>query len=48
MLEVIGIIIFVLGAMAAESTSILAPLSLIALGSALYYIGTRLEGRRGR
>lgn len=48
MLEVIGIIIFVLGAMAAESTSILAPLSLIALGSVLYYIGTRSEGRRGR
>lgn len=48
MLEIIGIIIFIFGVMAAESTSILAPLSLIALGSVLYYIGTRSEGRRGR
>lgn len=48
MLEVIGIIIFVLGAMAAESTSILAPVTLMAIGAGLYYIGTRLEGRRGR
>lgn len=48
MLEVIGIILFVLGAMAGESDSILAPLGLIALGSVLYCIGTRLEGRRGR
>lgn len=48
MLEVIGIIIFVLGAMAAESTSILAPLSLMVVGAGLYYIGTRSEGRNGR
>ena len=48
MLEVIGIIIFVLGAMAAVSTSILAPLSLMAVGAGLYYIGVRLEGRHGR
>ena len=48
MLEVIGIIIFVLGAMAAESTSILAPLSLMAVGAGLYYIGTRSEGGNGR
>lgn len=48
MLEVIGIILFVLGAMAGESDSILAPLGLITLGAVLYYIGTRLEGRRGR
>ena len=48
MLEVIGIIIFVLGAMAAESTSILAPLSLMVVGAGLYYIGTRLEGKHGR
>ena len=48
MLEVIGIIIFVLGAMAAESTSILAPLSLMVVGAGLYYIGTRSEGGRGR
>ena len=48
MLEVIGIIIFVLGVMAAESTSILAPLSLMAVGAGLYYIGARLEGRHGR
>ena len=48
MLEVIGIIIFVLGAMAAESTSMLAPLSLMVIGAGLYYIGTRSEGRHGR
>ena len=48
MLEVIGIIIFVLGAMAAESTSVLAPLSLMVVGAGLYYIGTRLEGKHGR
>ena len=48
MFQKIGIVIFVLGVVAVESASILAPLSLIALGSVLYYIGTRLEGRRGR
>ena len=48
MLEVIGIIVFVLGAMAAESTSILAPASLMVVGAGLYYIGARLEARRGR
>lgn len=48
MLEVIGIIIFVLGAMAAESTSMLAPLSLMVVGAGLYYIGTRLGAKRER
>ena len=46
MLEKIGIVIFVLGAMAAESVSVLAPLSLMALGAGLYLIGSRLEARR--
>ena len=43
MFQKIGIVIFVLGAMAAESASILAPLSLILLGTGLYLIGERLE-----
>ena len=43
MFQKIGIVIFILGVMAAESASILAPLSLIALGAGLYLIGERLE-----
>lgn len=43
MFQKIGIMIFVLGAMAVESASILAPLSLIVVGTALYLIGERLE-----
>lgn len=48
MLEVIGIILFVLGAMAGDSETILAPLGLIVIGAVLYYIGTRAEGRHGK
>lgn len=43
MFQKIGIVLFVLGAMAVESASILAPLSLITLGAGLYLIGERLE-----
>lgn len=43
MFQKIGIVLFVLGAMAVESSSMLAPLSLIALGVGLYLIGERLE-----
>lgn len=46
MFQKVGIFIGILGAMAADSTSILAPLSLIALGIGLYIIGSRLEARR--
>ena len=48
MLEKIGIVLFVLGAMAADSVSILAPLSLMALGTGLYLVGKRLEVHRGK
>lgn len=46
MFQKIGIGIIILGAMAADSPSILAPLSLIVVGAALYLIGRRLEASR--
>ena len=48
MLEKIGIVLFILGAMAADSVSLLAPVSLMALGAGLYLIGKRLEARYGK
>ena len=48
MLQKIGIIIGLFGAMAADSPSMLAPVSLIALGALIYLIGSRLEVRNGK
>lgn len=48
MLEKIGIIIGLFGVMAADSESLLAPVSLIAVGAVLYLIGSRLEARHGK
>lgn len=46
MLQKIGIGIVIFGAMAADSPSILAPFSLVAVGAFLYLIGRRLEASR--
>lgn len=43
MLEKIGIIIGLFGVMAADSPSLLAPISLLSLGAVVYLIGKRLE-----
>lgn len=43
MLNRIGIVFLMLGAMAADSPSLLAPFSLIAIGASLIYIGRRFE-----
>lgn len=43
MLYRIGMIIVIIGATAADSPSLLAPISLIALGLGIMYIGRRLE-----
>ena len=48
MLQKIGIIIGLFGAMAADRPSILAPVCLIALGALIYLIGSRLEVRNGK
>ena len=42
----LGIIIILLGVMAADSPSLLAPMSLLVIGSGLYLIGKRLEERK--
>ena len=44
----IGIIIILLGLMAADSPSLIAPFSLIALGAVLYRVGSRLEAHDGK
>ena len=44
----LGIIIILLGLMAADSPSLIAPFSLIALGAGLYLIGNRLEANDGK
>lgn len=41
MLNRLGMIIVMLGAMAADSPSLLAPISLIAVGAALIWLGRR-------
>ena len=43
MLQKIGIGIIFLGVMAADSPSLLAPISLLSLGAVLYLIGKKLE-----
>ena len=46
MLQKIGLVIIFLGVMAADSPSLLAPMSLLTIGSGLYLIGKRLEERK--
>lgn len=43
MLYRLGMILVIVGAMAADSPSVLAPISVIALGLGIMYIGRRFE-----
>lgn len=44
MLIRLGILIIIVGAMAGDSPSILAPISIMAVGAILVAIGNRMEG----
>ena len=48
MLQKIGIVIIFLGVMAADSPSLFAPMSLLAIGFGIFLIGKRLEARYGK